>query len=77
VITSNLTAVPEVVGDAGVTVNPLDVDALSQAIGDLLLDTRKRALYSRKGLERARMFTEEKTAGKIYEHIIGLLKGGR
>ncbi|MDY6989127.1 MAG: glycosyltransferase family 1 protein [Thermodesulfobacteriota bacterium] len=75
VITSNLTAVPEVVGHAGVMVNPLDVEELSRAIAGLLEDPEKRALYSRKGLERSRLFSEEKTAGKIYQHIISLLEG--
>lgn len=74
VITSNLTAVPEVVGHAGVMVNPLDVDELSRAIAGLLEDPKKRDLYSKRGLERSRMFSEEKTAGRIYQHIITLLE---
>jgi len=75
VITSNLTAVPEVVGHAGVMVNPLDVDELSRAIAALLEDPEKRGRYSRKGLERSRLFSEERTAGRIYQHIISLLEG--
>jgi len=74
VITSNLTAVPEVIGEAGVMVNPLDVDELSQAIAGLLEDPDKRARYSRQGLDRAKMFSEEKTTGKIYQHIVSLLE---
>jgi glycosyltransferase involved in cell wall biosynthesis len=74
VITSNLTAVPEVVGDAGVMVNPLDIDELSQAMADLLADPEKREHYSQKGLERSMMFGEEQTAGKIYRHIIKLIE---
>jgi glycosyltransferase involved in cell wall biosynthesis len=74
VITSNLTAVPEVVGDAGVMVNPLDINELSQAIHDLLSDPAKRSFYSKKGLERAERFREEETAGKIYQHLISLLE---
>ena len=74
VITSNLTAVPEVVGDAGIMVNPLDVDELTWAIAALLDDPEKRELYSQKGMERCRLFREEQTAGKIYEHIINLLE---
>lgn len=77
VITSNLTAVPEVVGDAGVMVNPLDVDELSWAIADLLDDPAKRTTYSTKGLERARMFREDQTAGKIYRHLIRCLENAR
>ena len=74
VITSNLTAVPEVIGDAGVMVNPLDVGALSRAIEDLLGDPKKREYYSQKGLKRSRLFRVEDTAGEIYRHIINLLE---
>jgi len=74
VITSNFTAVPEVISDAGVMVNPLDVSELSRAIADLLDDPEKRTTYSRKGLERARMFREEQTAGEIYRHLIKCLE---
>lgn len=73
VITSNLAAVPEVIGDAGVMVNPLNVSELNRAITDLLVDTEKREAYSLRGLERSRVFSEERTAGKIYRHIISLL----
>lgn len=72
VLTSNLTAVPEVVGDAGVMVNPLDVDELSGAIAELLGNPKKRDLNAQKGLERSRLFREQQTAGKIYHHIIDL-----
>jgi len=75
VITSNLTAVPEVVGNAGVMVNPLDVDELADNISDLLADTDKRRCFSEMGLERSKIFREEQTAGKIYQHLIALLEG--
>jgi glycosyltransferase involved in cell wall biosynthesis len=74
VIASNLTAVPEVIGDAGVMVNPLDINELSQSMANLLTDPEKRKYYSQKGLERSRMFGEEQTAGKIYRHIIKLIE---
>jgi len=74
VVTSNLTAVPEVIGDAGAMVNPLDMDELIRAISDLLADSEKRKTNSKKGLERSKMFREEHTAGKIYQFIINLLE---
>ncbi len=72
VIASNLSAVPEVVGDAGILVNPLDIDQLSSAMFDLLSDHEKRDDYVKKGIERSISFREEQTAGKIFEHIVGL-----
>jgi glycosyltransferase involved in cell wall biosynthesis len=74
VITSNLTAVPEVIGDAGVMVNPLDVNELSEAMEGLLRDPEKRKKCSLKGLERSKIFSEDKTAGEIFRHIITLLE---
>ena len=74
VIASNQTAVPEVIGDAGVIINPLDVNELSEAMADLIRDSAKRKRYSLKGLERAKWFSEEKTAGEIYRHITSLME---
>jgi len=74
VVASNLTSVPEVIGDAGILVNPLDIGELSSAISYLIENTEKRDLYSKKGLKRARRFREKDTAGKLYEHLISLLE---
>jgi glycosyltransferase involved in cell wall biosynthesis len=74
VVASNLTSVPEVIGDAGILVNPKNIEELSSAISYLLDNPEKRALYSKKGLQRAQRFKEEDTAGKLYEHIISLLE---
>ncbi len=52
VIASNLTSVPEVVGDACVFVNPLDINELSDAITDLLCNPNKREYLSLRGIER-------------------------
>jgi glycosyltransferase involved in cell wall biosynthesis len=74
VVASNATAVPEVVGDAGILVNPRDINAMGNAIASLLRDPQKRELLSQKGLRRADNFREETTAGKLYQHIIGFLE---
>lgn len=62
VIASNTTALPEVVGDAGVLVNPLDVNEIACAMLTVLDDGALRAELRRKGLERARLFSWERTA---------------
>jgi len=51
------TALPEVVGDAGVLVAPDDVHGWAVAISDLLADERERARRGALGLERARRHT--------------------
>jgi glycosyltransferase involved in cell wall biosynthesis len=57
VITSNTSSLPEVVGDAGILVDPNDTDGISQAMLTLLNDGEQRSMYVRKGLERARGFS--------------------
>jgi glycosyltransferase involved in cell wall biosynthesis len=74
VIASNLTSVPEVVGDAGILVNPLDVESMGKAIAELIENPDKRKFLVEKGLERSRCFNEKNTAGKLFEHIISLME---
>jgi glycosyltransferase involved in cell wall biosynthesis len=73
VITSNTTSLPEVVGDAGIMVDPDDVEALSQAMLDVLTDSALRQELVAKGLRRARSFSWAKCADdtvEIYRKII-------
>jgi glycosyltransferase involved in cell wall biosynthesis len=51
---SGTTALPEVVGDAARTFDPLSADDIARAISDVLADP---APYVARGLERARAFT--------------------
>jgi glycosyltransferase involved in cell wall biosynthesis len=57
VITSNLSSLPEVVGDAGITVPPKDALALKEALRRVLTEPTLRAELAEKGLARARRFT--------------------
>jgi glycosyltransferase involved in cell wall biosynthesis len=72
VVASNLTSVPEVVGDACLSVNPLDINEISHAITDLIENPAKRKTYSEYGLERASQFREKDTTAKLYHHIISI-----
>lgn len=74
VITSNVTALPEVVGEAGRTVSPTDSDALCQAMLDLLLNQGYRQELGRKGLERAAGFSWKRCAeqtARAYRVVAG------
>jgi glycosyltransferase involved in cell wall biosynthesis len=62
VITGNLTSLPEVIGDAGLMVDPFDVRALMQAMARLIDDGELRARLRIKGLERAKLFDWRETA---------------
>jgi glycosyltransferase involved in cell wall biosynthesis len=57
VITSNTSSLPEVVGNAGIMVDPTDADAFCQSIADLYSDADKREELGRKSLERAKDFS--------------------
>ena len=54
VVVSDIGALPELVGDAGVTVAPHDVDALSVTIGNLLANPQRRAALASRAQARAR-----------------------
>jgi GT2 family glycosyltransferase len=63
----------EVMGDAGLLVVPLDVDALAGAMRRVLADDELRRQMRAKGLERARLFTWEETARRtlpVYEEAV-------
>jgi glycosyltransferase involved in cell wall biosynthesis len=62
VIASNTSSLPEVVGDAGLLVDPLDVDQIAGAIQHVLDDPSLRDTLAEKGVARAREFTWERTA---------------
>jgi glycosyltransferase involved in cell wall biosynthesis len=57
VITSNTSSLPEVVGDAGITVAPTDEDAVSESILRLYWDRGLREALAAKSLERSRQFS--------------------
>lgn len=67
VITSNCTSLPEVAGDAAILVDPLNTQELQEAIERLEHDTLLRNELIKKGFERVKHFTWEKTAQKVQE----------
>ncbi len=73
VVTSNVSSLPEVVGDAALTVDPYDVGALAAAIERALTDTALRAELRARGLARAAKFTWERAAREtiaVYERVL-------
>ena len=71
VVTSNLSSLPEVVGDAALLVPPTDSDALCHALLTLINSSSVRAELAHRALERASLFSWERF---IREHI-SLYKG--
>jgi glycosyltransferase involved in cell wall biosynthesis len=62
VVAANTSSLPEVVGEAGLTVDPLDVEGLAEAMRRVLGDEALRQEMRKWGLQRARGFSWTKTA---------------
>ena len=73
VLVSDVTSLPEVVGDAGVRVGPDDVDAMRDGLRRLLEDRDYAAQLAQQGLARAQGFSWEKCAREtraVYDHVL-------
>jgi len=62
VITSNISSLPEVVGDAAIKINPDDLGELKNSIKCLYKNEKKRDKLIKKGLENAKKFSLENVA---------------
>lgn len=62
VITSNISSLPEVVGKAGVLINPIDEKEISKAIKDILTKPFLRLSLIKKGFLQVKKFSFEKCA---------------
>ena len=62
VVASNTTALPEVCGDAAILVDPLNTEALADAVSRLRTDSQLRAALIERGFRRAATFSWESTA---------------
>ena len=62
VLTSAVSSMPEVAGDAARLADPLDVGSIRAALAELLGDEALRASLAVRGRERARRFSWERTA---------------
>jgi glycosyltransferase involved in cell wall biosynthesis len=73
VICSNNSSLPEVVGDAAITITYNDEKACIKAFEDLYFNEDLRKHYIGKGLERAKLFSWEKTVKLMNDAIINNL----
>jgi len=62
VVTSNVSSLPEVAGNATILINPYSVDELADGIWRILSDEELRNQCIKKGIERAKSFTWERCA---------------
>ena len=72
VISSSTSSIPEVMGGAGILLNPRDEKGFTEAIVEILLNDKLRAEMKLKGLQRAESFSWDYTAAetlKTYQEL--------
>lgn len=65
VICSNTSSMPEVIGNAGICIDPSDEDVLCDSLNIMFTDTVKRKNYSLLGLERSELFSWQKYTSDV------------
>ena len=71
---ANTSAMPEVADGAGLNFDPHRTEEISRAMRDILVDPELRGRMERLGVQRARVFSWEKTAQQtlaVYEEVAG------
>jgi glycosyltransferase involved in cell wall biosynthesis len=74
VVTTSCTSLPEVVGDAALIADPLDVDSIAACMDRVLSSSSFAAELSEKGFSRVKRFSWLKTAEKtldVYNEVLG------
>jgi len=77
VITSNTSSLPEVIGDAGIMIDPTDINSLCDSMYVLLKDKELWNRMRNMGLERSKLFSWDNTAEKIlkvYDEVLSVHK---
>ncbi len=65
VIASNTSSLPELVGSAGLLVDPLSVEAIATAMNQLSTDAYLRQYYCQLGYQQVKKFTWETAAAQL------------
>jgi len=69
VITSNITAMPEIAADAALLADPFSIESISAAMARLLTEKDLRELLIAKGTERLKDFNWDKSANALWKTI--------
>lgn len=77
VIASNTSSLPELVSDAGLLVDPLDVNAIAAKLARLAASPELRAELAAKGRVRAAQFTWEQAADRALRALEAAARAGR
>ena len=75
VITSNVSSLPEVVGDAAILIDPYDLDAIADAMRRVLTDDALRQDLRARGLVRVKEFSWDRSISRVREIYGEVLAG--
>jgi glycosyltransferase involved in cell wall biosynthesis len=75
VVTSNVSSLPEVAGDAAMMVNPGNVFDIARGIRDVLIDEPLRAELIRRGRAQAARFSWERSAREVLDIYRAVARG--
>jgi glycosyltransferase involved in cell wall biosynthesis len=70
VVASNAASIPEVIGDGGIVIDPLDVDGFASEALNILTDEQIAKQMTERGMMRSQHFSWERCAKstlKVYE----------
>jgi glycosyltransferase involved in cell wall biosynthesis len=73
VITSNVSSLPEVAGNAAIMINPYDVEALAYNMSKILSDTQARKQMIVRGFEQIEKFSWNNSAQQLQEIYLNML----
>lgn len=76
VITSDVSSLPEVVGNAGIMIDPAEIGQLAEAMEKVLGNEKLRKSMITKGYERVKKFSPEYTASQILR-VFGEMEKGK
>ncbi|MEA3442838.1 MAG: glycosyltransferase family 1 protein [Chloroflexota bacterium] len=74
VVASNISSLPEIVGDAGILVDPNNTEQIAEAILKVIKDSELRTNLSQKAIKRAALFSWDKTAKQTLEVLKAVAK---
>lgn len=75
-VVSKAASLPEVVGDAGIYIDPYNIEDIARGIYKAIIDKEIQNDLSNKGLERAKLFTWEKTARETLQVFRDITEAG-
>ncbi len=76
VITSNVTSMPEVAGDAALLVDPFSVESIAEGMLKISQDSQFRKKLIENGRERRKIFSWQKTSERLWKSIEQVLEQG-